>query len=40
MPEFDPEAYIVDEAGTVLLSRDGWVRRVREVKDLASVRLR
>ena len=24
----------------MLLSRDGWVRRVREVKDLASVRLR
>ncbi len=39
-PEFDPEAYIVDEDVKVLLSRDGWVRRVREVKDLASVRLR
>ena len=33
-PEFDPEAYIVDEDVKVLLSRDGWVRRVREVWDI------
>ena len=39
-PEFDPEAYIVQEDVKVLLSRDGWVKRVREIKDLASTRLR
>ena len=38
--EYDPEAYIVHEETTVLLSRDGWIRRVREVKDPSSVRLR
>jgi DNA gyrase subunit A len=37
---YDPEAYIVHEDATVLLSRDGWLKRVREVKDPASTRLR
>ena len=39
-PEFDPEAYIVQEDVKVLLSRDGWVKRVREIKDLSTTRLR
>jgi DNA gyrase subunit A len=39
-PEFDPEAYIVQEDVKVLLSRDGWVKRAREVKDLSTTRLR
>src|SRR6266581_8328302 len=30
---YDPEAYIVHEDATVILSRDGWLKRVREVKD-------
>jgi DNA gyrase subunit A len=38
--EFDAEAYIVDEEVTVILSRDGWLKRVREVKDLSATRLR
>ncbi|HWP66330.1 MAG TPA: DNA topoisomerase IV subunit A [Candidatus Limnocylindria bacterium] len=38
--EYDPEAYIVHEDATVLLSRDGWLRRVRELKDPSSARLR
>jgi len=38
--EYDPEAYIVHEETTVLLSRDGWIRRVREVKDAGAVRMR
>jgi DNA gyrase subunit A len=38
--EYDPEAYIVHEDATVVLSRDGWMKRVREVKDPASTRLR
>src|SRR5881296_1064695 len=37
---YDPEAYIVHEDATVILSRDGWLKRVREVKDPASTRLR
>jgi DNA gyrase subunit A len=37
---YDPEAYIVHEDATVILSRDGWVKRVREVKDPTSTRLR
>ena len=38
--EFDAEAFIVDEDATVVLSRDGWVKRVREVKDPSATRLR
>jgi DNA gyrase subunit A len=38
--EYDPEAYIVHEDATVVLSRDGWLKRVRELKDPASTRLR
>ncbi len=38
--EYDPEAYIVHEDATVVLSRDGWVKRVRELKDPTSTRLR
>jgi DNA gyrase subunit A len=39
-PEFDPNAYIVDEDANVVLTRDGWVKRVRELKDAASTRVR
>jgi DNA gyrase subunit A len=38
--EYNPEAYIVHEEATVLLSRDGWLRRVRELKDPSAARLR
>ncbi len=38
--EYDPEAYVVHEDATVVLSRDGWLKRVREVKDPAATRLR
>ena len=38
--EYDPEAYVVHEDATVVLSRDGWMKRVREVKDPTSTRLR
>jgi DNA gyrase subunit A len=37
---YDPEAYIVHEEATVLFSRDGWVKRVREIKDPSTTRLR
>ena len=38
--EFDADAYIVDEDAHVVLTRDGWIKRVREVKDPKSTRLR
>ena len=37
---YDPEAYIVHEDTTVVLSRDGWTKRLRELKDPTSTRLR
>lgn len=37
---YDPEAYIVHEDTTVVLSRDGWIKRLRELKDPTSTRLR
>ncbi len=37
---YDAEAFIVDEDTVILLSRDGWVRRVQRVTSLAKVRLR
>ena len=39
-PEYDPEAFIVEEDAVVLLSRQGWVKRQREVKDVTTTRLR
>jgi DNA gyrase subunit A len=39
-PEFAAEDFIVDEDATVILSAQGWVKRVREVKDLSTTRLR
>jgi len=38
--EYDPEAYIVHEEATVVLTRDGWLRRVRELRDPSSARMR
>ena len=38
--EYNPDAYIVHEDATVVLSRDGWLKRVRELKDHSSTRLR
>lgn len=37
---YDPQAYVVHEEATVVFTRDGWVKRVRELKDPASTRLR
>jgi DNA gyrase subunit A len=39
-PEFGEEDFIVDEDANVILSAQGWVKRVREVKDLSTTRLR
>jgi DNA gyrase subunit A len=38
--EYTAEDFIVEEDGVVLLSRDGWIKRQKEVKDLATTRLR
>lgn len=37
---YDPEAYVLHEEATVLLTQDGWIRRVRELKEGAKPRLR
>ncbi|HEX3595717.1 MAG TPA: DNA topoisomerase (ATP-hydrolyzing), partial [Polyangiaceae bacterium] len=39
-PQFTEEDLIVAEDNHVLLTRDGWVKRQREIKDPASTRLR
>jgi len=38
--EFVAEDYILDEEVTIILSRDGWLKRVREIKDISSTRVR
>ena len=37
---FDADAFIVDEDANVVVTRDGWIKRVRELKDPASTRTR
>src|SRR2546429_276646 len=39
-PEYSADDFIVDEDNVVIVSRDGWVKRQREVKDLSTTRLR
>jgi DNA gyrase subunit A len=38
--EYTAEDFIVDEDNVVVVSRDGWVKRQKEVKDVASTRVR
>ena len=38
--EYSAEDFIVDEDNVVLVSRDGWVKRQKEVKDIAATRVR
>jgi DNA gyrase subunit A len=38
--EYSADAFIVDEDNVVIISRDGWVKRQKEVKDLSTTRLR
>jgi len=37
---FDEEAFIVDEDCQVVLTKDGWIKRVKELKSAAATRLR
>ena len=39
-PEFDEADFIVDEDANVIITRDGWIKRLREVKDLSKLRIR
>jgi DNA gyrase subunit A len=39
-PEYKADDFIVEEDNVVIVSRDGWVKRQREVKDLSTTRLR
>ena len=39
-PEYAAEDFIIAEDANVILSAQGWVKRVREVKDLTATRLR
>jgi len=39
-PEFTAEDFIIDEDAHVLVTRDGWVKRQREIKDPQATRLR
>jgi len=39
-PEYRPDDFIVEEDNVVIVSRDGWVKRQKEVKDLSTSRLR
>ena len=38
--EYSAEDFIVAEDATVILTQQGWIKRVREVKDLGSTRVR
>jgi DNA gyrase subunit A len=38
--EYSADAFIIDEDNIVIVSRDGWVKRQKEVKDLSTTRLR
>jgi DNA gyrase subunit A len=38
--EYTAEDFIVEEDNVVVVSRDGWVKRQKEVKDLSTTRLR
>lgn len=38
--EFDADAFIVDEDAHVVVTRDGWIKRAREIKDPSQTRVR
>ncbi len=39
-PEFSEEELIIAEDNVVIVTRDGWVKRQKEVRDLSTTRLR
>lgn len=38
--EFRPEDYVVDEEVYAIITRDGWVKRIRQAQDVTGTRLR
>jgi hypothetical protein len=38
--EYTADDFIIEEDNVVIVTRDGWVKRQKEVKDIASTRLR
>jgi len=40
LPEFDPEAFIVKENTNVVLTRDGWIKRVGRLASVEGTRTR
>ena len=38
--EYTAEDFIVEEDNVVIVSRDGWVKRQKEVKDVSTTRVR
>jgi DNA gyrase subunit A len=38
--EYSADAFIIEEDNVIIVSRDGWVKRQKEVKDLSTTRLR
>ncbi len=38
--EFDADAFIVEEDANIVVSKDGWIKRVRELKDPNQTRTR
>jgi len=38
--DYTAEDFIIDEESVVVVTRDGWVKRQKEVKDIASTRVR
>ncbi|MEM7604740.1 MAG: DNA topoisomerase IV subunit A [Myxococcota bacterium] len=39
-PEFDAEAFIVEEDAMVVLTQQGWIKRQQRVKDVSTTRVR
>lgn len=39
-PEFSAEAFIIHEDAMVVVTRDGWVKRMKEIKDAQGTRMR
>lgn len=39
-PEFDPEAYIIRENTNVILTRDGWIKRIGRLASVEGTRVR
>ena len=39
-PEYTADDFIIDEDNVVIVTRDGWVKRQKEVKEVATTRVR